>query len=66
MPRKKWVPNREQLERIEALARMGLCDRAIARQLRICRHTLLKRKKDDPDLAYILNRGREFYRRGWL
>jgi len=65
MARVKWRPTDEELQRIEELARMGLSERAIARQLRICRHTLIKRKKEDASLAFVLKRARQYYLRGF-
>jgi len=66
MARQKWTPTDEQLEQIEYLAKIGLPDRAIARQLKISRDTFRKRKNDTRVLDFVLNRGRDLYRRGWL
>lgn len=66
MSRQQWTPTDEQLEKIEYWARLGLPDRAIARQLKISRDTFRKHKNSNRVLGFLLQRGRDYYRRGWL
>lgn len=45
-------------ENIERLASLGLTDEQIAHQLGVCRQTLSEKKRDYPDIADAIRRGR--------